>query len=96
MEEPQIGLLLVEELNNRACLQWGRVNNIPIYPSTKTVTFPTTFTNTCYNVIYFSNFSTDKISDIFKGFTSVGRITKSNFVISTSTLNGGNWLAIGF
>ena len=86
----------VSVINNRACLQWGRVNDIPTYPSTKTVTFPTTFTNTCYDVIYYSNFGIATISDIFKGFTSVGRITKSNFVISTNVLNGGNWLAIGY
>lgn len=82
--------------NNRLCLQWGRVSNIPTYPSTRTVTFPTTFTNTCYGVVYYSNYASDTISGIHKGFTSMGKITKSNFVISTNLQNGGNWLAIGY
>ena len=90
--------LIVTDLpfNNRACLQWGCVNNISVFPDIKTVTFPIAFNNRCAGVVYFSNYSTDDIAAIFKGLTSVGNITKSNFVISTNMDNGGTWLAIGY
>ena len=83
-------------ISNGVCLQWGHVNNISVFPDTKTVTFPTAFNNRCAGVVFFSNYSTDDIANIFKGLTSVGNITKSNFVISTNTDNGGTWLAIGY
>ena len=93
------GLLLVINcvfFNNRVCIQWGRVNNIPTFSSKMNTKFPITFTRSCVSILYFSNFSSDQIIDIFKGNTSIGSLSKSQFTISTDTLNGGNWIAIGY
>lgn len=78
------------------CLQWGRAQDISIFPDTMTVTFPRAFDNRCAGVVYFSNFSMDDITGIFMGFISIGNITKSNFIISADRKNGGSWLATGY
>ena len=84
------------ELNNRVCIQWGRVINIPTFPSKMNTKFPIAFTSSCASILYFSNFSSDQITNIFNGNTSIGTISKSQFSISTDMSNGGNWIAIGY
>lgn len=98
MEEPQIGLLLVEELNNSVILQWGICD---LTNTTYTdITFPTSYTSTNYKILFTDRFAEESTSLTFDCTFSQNyfenSVSTTRCIASHNDVRAVNWFGIGF